>query len=596
MCQFCPFTKLKSNEKDLLDTQLGFARQTSNDSLVKKLEKVCQAHTNKKKNSQAQTVVNIMCDKDDHTVFQSEQPSMASVGKSTTTTSAGTFDPSDGASMFMPFYGDDNDDRAFSSSPPYALSLKPFLRPFPADDDTLLSKERHHQPPYISEQRYSGSPPGIFKSLESVDTFSVGSSVGSEMAIGGDHDWMDMSEDGIGNEGSVRRLGITAFDGMGGQSSTPKGLGRPSRQSTIATAASFAVDDDEQAFADQLLDDAMDGLLDIGRESIESGILPHHRFGRHNVDDGAVPAQMIATSTPFLSNKSSKTIASDCNNKSVNKKPEAKSNVARASTTPPSSPGISGRLGRCRKKLTNNTVVTPDETPLAVATIKVPPLEAFNSKDSKFLSMKRKVNSNVNFGPVSELSSSSPVSDQDDLTLPEVGPFPPAMKPILRILLLLDETCRDDSKVRRAFEIVQICCRKYQQNTIHAKKKDMTTKFHELTGEIFEELINEVGERLLGQLLLSSQSYENPRLNDLLKGGVCMLDYDSVHAAAAAAGTPRSIELAVAYGAHYRQLHPSAALNLSLPDIVRVGSLAVESMTETERKELWTKLVGMPLP
>ena len=485
----------------------------------------------------------------------------------------------------MPFYGDDDDDRAFSLSPPDALSLKPFLRPFPAGDDMLLesSKEHRHQPPYISE-RYIGTPPGIFKSLESVDTFSVGSSGGSDIALGGDHDWMDMSEDGMGYEASVRKAGITIFDGMEEQSSMPKGLGRPSerssRQTTIATAASFTVEDDEQAFADQLLDDAMDGLLDIGRESNESGVLPHHRFGRDNIDDDAVPAQMIATS---------KTARVDSNNNWVNDpNPEARSNVARASATPPSSPGIGGRLGRCRKKLTINTIVTPDETPLAVATIKVPPLEAFDRKDSKYLSMKRKVNSNVN--------SSSPRSNQEDLALPEVGPFPSEMKPILRILLLLDETCRDDSKVRRAFEIVQVCCRKYQQNKIPGKKKDMMTKFHELTGEIFEELINEVGERLLGQLLLSSQSYETPRLDDLLRGGVCMLDYDAVHAAAvAAAGTPGSIELAVAYGAHYRQLHPSAASDLSLSEIVRLGSHAVESMTETERKELWTKLIGMPL-
>ena len=506
--------------------------------------------------------------------------------------------------MFIPGHGSHRGEKGgtFSSAPSDVLSLKPLVRPFCPDDDGMLTRPARQrlQPPHRQEQ-HARAMPGIFKSLDSVDTFSIDSSCGVDPTVGGGDDWMDIAEDNVGGEGGLLIRLEASFDQKVGEfpisDVTTQSTDTIGHQSNIQTVPSFNLDD--YPFTDQLFDDAMSGLVDMGKTTNGSGRAQLGGGGDIAIN-GSRPSSVASASRPVAFSFASRFVDDDNEEKMVNV-------VSQGKTTPASSPVSKLGHNRSRKVLIAESIVTPDETPLLVATLEGPPFkEAGDTVNSKSQLGKPTYLGETQMKQISKLDCASHRRLQLDLALSEEGPFPQEMKPILKILLYLDETCQDHSKVRRGFEVVQLCCRKYQQNQTSgdAEDKATMTKFHELSGEIFEELINVVGEDLLGELILSSQSYESPRLDMLVSSGVGMLDFDSVRCkdtsltTCGAAGTPLdsstpgSIELAVAYGAHYARLHPSAPV----AEMARKGSRMVETMSKAERKELWAMLVDMPLP
>jgi hypothetical protein len=157
-----------------------------------------------------------------------------------------------------------------------------------------------------------------------------------------------------------------------------------------------------------------------------------------------------------------------------------------------------------------------------------------------------------------------------------MGSFPLEMKPIIRILLYMDEKLGDHGKVRKAFDIVQTCQKSHRRGT---------KKFRELSGSIFEALVHEMGEEL-GEIFQASLTYESPQLDIL-----CSSQPES-EAPSTSASPPDLLGLAVAYGAHAMRLHPYVE---NFEELVRAGAEKLACMSEKEREGLWQDLVKTPL-
>jgi hypothetical protein len=157
-----------------------------------------------------------------------------------------------------------------------------------------------------------------------------------------------------------------------------------------------------------------------------------------------------------------------------------------------------------------------------------------------------------------------------------MGSFPLEMKPIIRILLYMDEKLGDRGKVRKAFDIVQTCQKSHRRGA---------KKFRELSGSIFEALVHEMGEEL-GEIFQASLTYESPQLDIL-----CSSQSES-EAPSTSVSPPDLLGLAVAYGAHAMRLHPYVE---NFEELVRAGAEKLACMSEKEREGLWQDLVKTPL-
>jgi hypothetical protein len=149
------------------------------------------------------------------------------------------------------------------------------------------------------------------------------------------------------------------------------------------------------------------------------------------------------------------------------------------------------------------------------------------------------------------------------------GPYPLSMKPIIRILLHLDETSTERQKARKAFHVVQGC---YRRHKLGEKR------FRDLNGTIFEALVEELGVDL-GKIFQASQSYSSPKLDTF---------FDKP---ADSSAPPSPVELAISYGVHMARMNPNLA---NFEDMIRDGAEEFKSMSEEELSGSWRSWVVNP--
>jgi hypothetical protein len=268
-------------------------------------------------------------------------------------------------------------------------------------------------------------------------------------------------------------------------------------------------------------------------------------------------------------------------------------------STPPASP----TLRHCDDLAEEPPMVTPDETPLGLAIVGEQ-LEVYGSDsytaDLALLNPStRKKYNNKRSIDAAMMEDDEGSGDEDSLSPPALfaeRPFPLSMKPTLRILLYLDENWQDRVKVRTAFDVVSHFYKKHKDGDKRYRKVG------QLGGAIFEALIDALGEDL-GETIRLSHSYESSRLEDLFRapGGssshspILQSPRKRATPKKASIASPTMIELAIAYGANFKRLHPNVLPN-SLAEQVRMGALAVESMDEAQQQKAWAKLMKTSLP
>jgi hypothetical protein len=157
------------------------------------------------------------------------------------------------------------------------------------------------------------------------------------------------------------------------------------------------------------------------------------------------------------------------------------------------------------------------------------------------------------------------------------GPFSESMKPIIRILLYLEQTTTEKEVVQEAFDIVQNL---YDQH----KGGEATMKL--LTGSIFESLVEKLGHKVdLASVLQAAQSLESP-----------ILERYFLHKQAPRKPRPSKpffptlLQIAVAYGAYASKM--SSDMN-DMEEFVQRGAKAVGSMNAAEKIEFWKSIVEM---
>jgi hypothetical protein len=155
------------------------------------------------------------------------------------------------------------------------------------------------------------------------------------------------------------------------------------------------------------------------------------------------------------------------------------------------------------------------------------------------------------------------------------GPFPEAMKPIIRILLYLEQTSTDQDVVHEAFDIVQNCY------DYHGGEE---SKIRKLTGAIFESLVEQLGQKVdLASVLQEAQRLESPKLEAYFRRPeVCKKPTPAPF-------FPTLLQLAVAYGAHSSKTNPEIISDLE--EFVCTGAKDVVSMNSAEKVKFWKSMV-----
>jgi len=149
------------------------------------------------------------------------------------------------------------------------------------------------------------------------------------------------------------------------------------------------------------------------------------------------------------------------------------------------------------------------------------------------------------------------------------GPFPTKLKPIVRILLYLEQTMTNQEIVRKAFEIVQTCYDHHQGG-----EGDIGL----LTGTIFESMVDILGTSVeLAPAIAASRRFESPELESYCFQDECTTQPKKKFA-------PNLLQLAVAYGAHLYQLNSE----MNDPEhFVLSGAETVQSMAAEEKSKFW---------
>ena len=231
--------------------------------------------------------------------------------------------------------------------------------------------------------------------------------------------------------------------------------------------------------------------------------------------------------------------------------PKTKRGIAVA--TPPGSP------------VSNLPIITPGATPqvMSVPTWDLDLQSIFYDDDKKYHQQpdKPKFNRN-NTGNPNSLSHPSKQKTDERYHSLLTGPYPLSMKPIIRILLHLDETSTERQKARKAFHVVQGC---YKRHKLGEKR------FRDLNGTIFEALVEELGVDL-GKIFQDSQSYTSPKLDTF---------FDKPDDSST---PPSSVALAISYGVHMARTNPDIK---NLEDMVRDGAEEFKSMSEEELSASW---------
>jgi hypothetical protein len=250
----------------------------------------------------------------------------------------------------------------------------------------------------------------------------------------------------------------------------------------------------------------------------------------------------------------------DLNTPSADDFPKTKRGITAA--TPPGSP------------VSNLPIITPGVTPqvVSVPTWDLDLQSIFNDDDKKYQQLdkleRNRKNTVTNSAKQNSLSRPSKQKADEKYHSLLNGPYPLSMKPIIQILLHLDETSTERQKARKAFHIVQGC---YKRHKLGEKR------FRDLNGTIFEALVEELGVDL-GKIFQASQSYSSPKLDTF---------FDKPDSSA----PPSSVELAISYGVHMARMNPDLE---SFEDMIREGAEEFKSMSEEELTGSWRSWVVNP--
>jgi hypothetical protein len=249
------------------------------------------------------------------------------------------------------------------------------------------------------------------------------------------------------------------------------------------------------------------------------------------------------------------------NTPSDNDLPKAKHGITVA--TPPGSP------------VSNFPIITPGVTPqvVSVPTWDLDLQSIFCDDDKKYHQQTDKQEFNrkntvTNNSKPDYLSHPSKQNTDEKYYSLLTGPYPLSMKPIIRILLHLDDTSTERQKARKAFHVVQGC---YKRHKLGEKR------FRDLNGTIFEALVEELGVDL-GKIFQASQSYSSPKLDTF---------FDTPDSSA----PPSSVELAISYGVHMARMNPDLE---NFEDMIRDGAGEFKSMSEEELSGSWRSWVVNP--
>ena len=156
--------------------------------------------------------------------------------------------------------------------------------------------------------------------------------------------------------------------------------------------------------------------------------------------------------------------------------------------------------------------------------------------------------------------------------------FPDIMKPVINLLLYLDEHEKDRTKVHQAFGIVQRC---FRMKELSFDPEDCN---QDLIGSIFDQMTSAFGSEV-ANMAVNALHFKTHRMHDFFP--------EQKYSYSATSTTPSSSQLAPAYAAQLRLLSPEMETTES--QLIQACEEMIEEMNQAHRDELWVSLIAISM-